>query len=796
MWRIRGRSIGFVAAIVLMDQLLVSARSQGLIIDRRPEVPIGHSYEIREVRIDGRVRDQVAEVQVSQTFHNPGSFQLEAEFLFPLPEEGAIQNFVLMVDGRELTGRLLPKDEARRIYEEVVRSKRDPALLEYMGRGLYRTSIFPIPPGADRKVTMRYTQLCKRDRDVVAFSYPLGTQKFTAKPIQRLIVSASIQSREAIKSVYCPSDDVAIQRFGDREVRVSLERRDVVPSNDFRLVYSLADGALGASVLSVRPTDSEDGYFLVLASPEVKPPDTKPLPKTVVFIIDRSGSMAGKKIEQARKTLKSVLNNLRDEDLFNIVVYDDRAESFKPELQRYGSGVRDEAERFVDNIREGGSTNIDSALKTALAMIHDTSRPSYILFLTDGLPTAGETRELSIAENCRQSNPRRARIFCFGVGYDVNARLLDRLSGGNSGTSEYVKPDEDIETHVGRFYSKMTSPVLADIHLELAGIDVNRTYPRDIPDLFEGAQIVWAGRYRQSGRTTIRVTGKVGGERRSLEFPAELAGASFGSSYDFVERLWAVRRLGDLIDQIDMHGQNRELVDELVSLSTKYGILTPYTSFLADERVQIHALGENRLRAGEALQALGDVSGSSGVTQRRDKQALMQAARAPSAEYESFSRSLPAATPAQQGAAGDGAALQLGSRERGSSAAAKARSGGGGQMAGGMGGLARGGSGLARGSTFAVPAQVEGKSTEGKVRQIGSKTFYWKDSRWVDASVTPDEDKTATVVNQFSDDYFRLARTQKAEYNQYLSLTEPVTVKLDGKVYKIETEKPAPAPAR
>src|SRR5262249_30182273 len=152
------------------------------------------------------------------------------------------------------------------------------------------------------------------------------------------------------------------------------------------------------------------------------------------------------------------------------------------------------------------------------------------------------------------------------VGYDVNARLLDRLSGGNSGTSEYVKPDEDIETHVGRFYAKMTSPVLTDIHLELASTDVNRAYPRDVPDLFEGGQIVWAGRYRQSGRSTIRITGKVGGERRSFEFPVELAGSGYGSSYDFVERLWAARRLGDLIDQIDLHGQNRELIDELVSL--------------------------------------------------------------------------------------------------------------------------------------------------------------------------------------------------------------------------------------
>ena len=273
---------------------------------------------------------------------------------------------------RELPGRLLNKDEARRIYEEIVRTKRDPALLEYMGKGLFRTSVFPIPPGADRKVTMRYTQLCKRDRDVIEFSYPLGTQKFTAKPIERLGIHATIESKDAIKSVYCPSDDARIDRTGDHEARLSLERRDVVPTSDFRVVYTLHDGALGASVISYRESAGDDGYFLLLASPQVKAPDTKPQPKTVIFVLDRSGSMAGKKIEQARRALKSVLNNLREDDLFNIVVYDDRVETFKPELERYGSRTREEAERYVENIREGGSTNIDSALKSALA--HDPRR--------------------------------------------------------------------------------------------------------------------------------------------------------------------------------------------------------------------------------------------------------------------------------------------------------------------------------------------------------------------------------------------------------------------------------------
>jgi Ca-activated chloride channel family protein len=417
------------------------ALGQGFVVDRRVgprPTPINQAYEIREVAIDARVREQVAEVRVAQTFHNPGSTQIEAEYLFPLPDDAGISDLVLMVDGQELPGRLMPKDEARRVYEEIVRSRRDPALLEYMGRGLFRASVFPIPPGADRKVTLRYTQLCKRERDVVEFAYPLSTQKYTAKPIQKLSLEIRIEGKDAIKSVYCPTHDVAISRPGEREVKAMLERRDVIPTGDFRLVYTLAEGSLGATVLSYRPNANDDGYFLLLASPEVKPLDSKPLPKTVIFVIDRSGSMAGKKLEQAKNALQFVLNNLRDDDTFNVVAYDDRVESFKPELQRYNSESRKEAERFVANIHEGGSTNIDGALKSALAMIPDDSRPNYVLFLTDGLPTAGETNELRIAENGRTGNKYHARIFSFGVGFDVNARLLDRLSGGNGGTSEYV----------------------------------------------------------------------------------------------------------------------------------------------------------------------------------------------------------------------------------------------------------------------------------------------------------------------------------------------------------------------
>ncbi len=716
-------SRSLVAAGAALLLLSTSVRAQ-IIIDRRPTIIVPQMLEISEITVDAQVREQAAQVQVTQVFRNTGSVVLEAEYFFPLPEESAVQDVVLLVDGKEIPGRILPQDEARRIYEEIVRSKRDPALLEYMGRGLFRTSVFPIPPGQSRTVTMRTTYLCRRDRDLVEFMYPLSTQKHSSKPVGRTAVTVNIETKEPLKTVYSPLPGVVIERPNDRKAIARYEQRQSVPAGDFRLFYGLADGAVGATILSYRPSDGDDGYFLLLASPAVKSDRSQPIAKTVVFVLDRSGSMAGKKIEQARDALRFVLNNLREGDLFNIVVYESQVETFKPELQAFTPQTRAAAQSFVDNIRPGGSTNIDEGLKTALNMLQDKERPNYVLFLTDGLPTAGEQRETAIADNAKAYNKAGARIFAFGVGYDVNSRLLDRLSGGNGGISEYVKPEDDLEAAVSRLYSRLSSPVLTGIHVEVAGSDINRTYPKDLPDLFEGGQLVWTGRYRQSGPAKVALSGKIGQQDFRLKVEADLAAANRGVSHAFVERLWATRRIGSIIDEIDLRGKNQELIDELVALSKKYGILTPYTAFLADERVPLAAKAEQLSRANEASDKLGQAYGREGFAQRQYKAGLMQSSAAP-------------ATPALQFAGADG------SKE--------------------------------------TPVTT--------MRQIASKTFYRRDGRWIDSTVTPEEEAKAVVVEQFTDDYFRLARAQSADLNQYLNFDEEATVKLGDRVYRITQQK-------
>src|SRR5262245_43448170 len=488
----------------------------------RPAPPPPMSYKIKELDYHAKVVDQVAQVQVTQSFVNTGSAQMEVAFVFPIPYDGAIDRMTFMVDGKEYDAKLLQKDEARRIYEGYVRRNQDPALLEWVGYGMFQTSVFPVPPGAERKVSLKFSQLLRKDQKLTDLMIPLSTAKYTSSPVEKLSISATIESTHEIKSVYSPTHAVNVQRPDNKHAVVKFAATNTVPTTDFRLLYDVNDGSLGASVISYRPDTSDEGYFLLLATPEIKASSDDRPAKTVIFVVDRSGSMSGKKIEQAKEALKFVLNNLRQGDTFNIVAYDSNVESFKPELQKYDEETRKAALGFVEGLYSGGSTNIDGALSTALGMIKDETRPNFILFLTDGIPTVGEKNEAKIAANTKQSNKLRTRMINFGVGYDVNSRLLDRLSRDNFGQSEYVRPDESIEAHVSNVYNKLGAPVMTNVtvKVDIEGASeyggVSRVYPKDVHDLFAGEQLVMVGRYKKPGNAKITITGKIGSQEQKF----------------------------------------------------------------------------------------------------------------------------------------------------------------------------------------------------------------------------------------------------------------------------------------
>jgi Ca-activated chloride channel family protein len=779
-----GLCVGFANAVASAQGVLIITNHPGPLPRPiphptphiRPAPPASSSYKIKELSVQARVTDQVARVQVSQSFVNTGSTQMEVQFLFPLPYDGAVDKLTLLVDGKEFPGKLMPAKEARSVYEAIVRSNKDPALLEWMGSGLFQTSVFPVPPGAERKVTLNYNQLLRKERGLTDFLFPLSTARYTSHAVEKVEFQVAIESAIDIKNVYSPTHTVDIKRPDTKHAVISYSRTNEVPTSDFRLLFDVDKGQVGASVIAYRPKEGEDGYFLLLASPQVKAADAERPKKTVIFVLDRSGSMSGKKIEQAKSAVKFVLNNLREGDLFNIVAYDGVVESYKPELERYNDETRKAALGYVEGLYPGGGTNIAGALTAALGQLKDNSRPNYVLFLTDGLPTIGETNEAKICAGAKDANKIRARVLSFGVGYDVNSRLLDRISRDGFGLSEYVRPDEDIEAHVSTVYSNISSPVLTDVavNFELDGIKpedgppVNRVYPKGNFDLFEGQQLIVVGRYKKPGAAKVVIKGQVSGQEQKFDFPATLIEKSNDESFAFVEKLWAMRRIGEIIDQLDLAGKNDEMVKELVDLSTRHGILTPYTSFLADETMRPLADAGAFRRANESLSQLDAASGVSGVAQR--------------AEKGRFQNATNAAAAASKPLAGPGF--------------------------GGSGGAALGASsGPAPANSFR-DAKTDKEVAADSVRQYGNQTVYARKKMNVGAEsragekaeqqivVTPetadldlekDKDKIE-IVDRFTDGYFALVKANNPSENQLLSQQrgdEQLLIKLRGKNYLV-----------
>jgi Ca-activated chloride channel family protein len=673
-----------------------------------------------------------------------------------------------MVDGRELPGKLMPRDEARRIYEETVRRQKDPALLEYLGQGVFQTSVFPIPGGATRTVEIRYSQLLRKDSGLVDLLLPLGSVKHLSRVIEQFDLQVRIRTNDPIQTLYSPTHALAIERPDNTTAVCRLAMQNVALPSDVRVMYGTVNGAVGMNVVSYRPNPNEDGYFLVLASPRGEASAVQ-VPKTVLMVCDKSGSMAGEKMEQTKAAARYFLGRLTPADTFNIIAYDSTVSMFRPELQSGDAASIAAANGFVDGLYAGGGTNIHDALVKALSQTSDPNRPTYILFLTDGLPTVGEQNEMRIAASVKQANTVNARIFNFGVGYDVNSRLLDRLSSEQRGSSSYVKPNENIEASVSSLYNRIGNPAMTNlaIHFEFdqpgasPATAVNRTYPRQLPDLFHGEQFVLVGRYQKSGTAKATLTGSVRGENKSFTFPAAFTDRSPDESNGFIEKLWATRRVGEIIDELDLRGSNQELINELVQLSLKHGILTPYTSFLADENVSIRdRKAQNDLTEREAARKLGMVGGKGGFNQRRFKNELL----------------------AEQQAGGLAEKLRdvLAKDTTGPDAApGEARSA-----------PARTAPSFGRNAVYI--AESGEAAVAGNVVQLGQKTFYRRNNRWEDADVKAEQVDKARRVKQFSDDYFELANRFGGGLAKYIAFTEPVLVNLGDETWLIEPEEVGP----
>jgi Ca-activated chloride channel family protein len=582
------------------------ARADGIII---PDDPTLGRLAIVYHHVTADISDGVVTTHVDQVFRNDASRAVEGRYVFPIPTGAVVSGFSMWVDGERLEAQVLTAEDARAIYEDYVRRAIDPALLEYVGRSALSARIFPIPAFGERRIEITYSETLTAEEGLYVYRYPLDTERLSARPIEEVTVDVRLETSAPLRAVYSPSHEVTLERADDLHARVLYRAEDTLPSTDFLLYYAVSPGDLGMTLLTYR-APGEDGYFLAVLSPSAAA-QTVILPKDLILVLDQSGSMSGEKIDQARAATLFILDNLNPEDRFAVVSFSDVASALTTALSPASSTSLGAAKEWVRRLEATGGTNIDQALATAFGLFDDASRPKFLVFLTDGEPTVGEEDPAVLLAHAQAANRAGARVFTFGVGYDVNTFLLDRLSQDHHGTTVYVQPGEDLEAKLSSFYRKIASPVLASPEFQVAGVETYELYPRPLPDLFRGSQLLVLGRYRRSGPASVNLIGDVNGETVQFSYARAFPDVALDAS--FLPRLWAGRKIAHLLDQIRLYGESGELVDEIIRLSTRYGVITPYTSFLVEEppasaEAARQALGGNLAAAPSGQKAVQDAA--------------------------------------------------------------------------------------------------------------------------------------------------------------------------------------------
>jgi len=565
------------------------AYGRGLLIPVEPDLP---PLAMLNHHVNVTLEDQVAVTKVEQTFRNHTDRKLEATYVFPVPDGASVRDFAMWVGGKRVKGELLTAERAKKMYTDIVRQTKNPALLDYIGSDMLSLKIFPIPPQGDQKVEVSFTAVAKKEHEIVEYVYPLETDRASASTLEEFRLSVNLRSQQPIGSIYSPTHEVAIKQVNDHEAVVSYERKGAQLDRDFQLFYTNSGQDIGLTALQHRPISAEDGYAMLLVSPRAELSKDQKVPRDVVFVVDTSGSMMqDKKIEQAKKALQHCLSGLTADDRFGLINFATTVNPYRDELVPATDQQLAQAKGWVADLYAGGGTAIHEALMSALEMrSDDKTRMFTVVFFTDGQPTIGERNTDKILAALEEKNTGNTRIFSFGVGDDLNAVLLDQIAEQTRAVNRFVRPGEDLEVRVSSFFAKINHPVLANLKLSTpSGVRLAEVYPPKLPDLFHGDQLVVLARYQGAGHSAITLKGNVGIHEK--EFVYELDFADQRDDKPFVEELWARRKVGYLLDQIRINGEQQELVDEVVRLAKNYGITTPYTSYLImpDAPVQLAA---------------------------------------------------------------------------------------------------------------------------------------------------------------------------------------------------------------
>jgi Ca-activated chloride channel family protein len=754
----------------------------------RPPRPTDLPFRVTHSRVDVRIEENIATTTITQSFLNLSDRDLEVRVLIPIPAGAAISKSALSMGDEMVEGRLYSAQEAQSIYESIVNQRRDPALLRFSGENLYEARIFPISPRQERRLQFAYDQALRPIGGMYDFRHILSGSQLYRNGLDQFRFECVIRSSKPLGPVYSPSHTVEVKRPNDRTAEIRFDGEHLATDRDFQLYFAPSSEEVALRAMAHRESAGDDGYFMVLARPDDQIEGAKILSKEVVLVLDTSGSMAGEKMGQARNALTFCLNQFNPQDRFNLVTFstDVRALSDGRLLPATKENIA-KALRAVETLEATGGTDIDGALRAALNndFSPGADKAKLVIFLTDGRPSVGITDSHSILNDVAAGNKtHRARVFVFGVGTDVNTHLLDKLSLDSDGTSSYVAPTEDLEVKVSDFYAKMKNPVMTDVSLDFgAETRANSIYPRKLPALFKGSELMVFGRYKGTGSSQIVLRGNVAGEQREIRL--NVTWPSQERDHAFLPRVWAMRKIGYLLEDIRLRGSNQETIDEIVRLSQRHGIITPYTSQLVLEPGM-----EGRWRGGpqpvpmldgeRAARPAAKAGGFAGEDLRRSRDMAKKEAGA-------------AGQVAQNATTGD-IAVALAEQERTLKNANALASTPSLSPMGQAQANAKPAEEL-RDKAFLVAADGKGSATERAealktaeaqtIRQIGTRTFYLRGGAWVDSTLV--ENAKPTIVKAFGKEYFELLK-KNPDLGSVFALDGRILVMVGGQAFQVEVE--------
>jgi len=560
-------------------------------------------YSVRYSTVTASVEGDVARAKIQETIVGPEK-AVRTVCLIPLPE-GTKATGALVAAGIPNadhavlpSARFIVAEEAQKLYEAIAQGLGTVRVLALTDRPALLVPNFSLQGKVE--IVVQFRQRVRRRGGVSRFECPMPETDWAAGPVARLSLAATVNSEQPLRAMFSPTHSAAVERNSLRQAVVRVKADNYSGSDDFRLCWVADQDELGLRVLAFRPeSEEEDGYFMLLGNPTGSDDAEDVIDKDVIFVLDTSGSMRGEKIEQARTAVEYCLERLNPRDRFNIVTFGTEVSSFgEGPVTRSQESIAG-ARAFIEEVVAKGRTNISGALAKALAGKPQKGRPRITIFLTDGTPTAGELVPEKIVESVKKVRPCPTRIFVMGVGHDVNAHLLDKLAEATAGSSEYVEPQEEIDAKVAALYDRLSHPVLTDVQLAFGNLRPHAVYPEKLPALFKGSEVMVFGRYRGGGRHTFTISGSLAGRPTSYACTVELPDKPSGGANEFVAPLWASRKIGFLLQELRLHGENQELIAEVVRLSKKFGIVTEYTEFIASANADVSAdvaLNEARRR--------------------------------------------------------------------------------------------------------------------------------------------------------------------------------------------------------